>query len=134
MAAEKDNIDEVFAYGDRASRGGARFLSEKKMWDYMGKHAGKHVHELLGQQVFVNVYNMDGTIDPKQRAMNKVVRVIVEQNGGDGKTIKRSIEKNKASGEIWWQNEQVAKWDEVKNEMELMGAALQYQDAFRKLI
>lgn len=108
----------------------------KAMWASKGKSKGQGMEGLwmlaYGNKGFGKGGGNDDD-DPKGKAINKVVRVLIEQNGGDGQAIKAQIKKNRITGEVFWKEEQVAKWDEAKGEMELMGAAAGYKEAFLAL-
>ena len=56
---------------------------ESGMWEFMVKHKGKLQYEALGTTVYANP---DGLYDPspnKTKSVRKVVRMIIEEQGGD---------------------------------------------------
>ena len=93
MKDQLRDIEETFAFGKkRATRGGARFKSEKLMCSYMKEFAGAHQHDFNSTKVYCNADGpAKGTDEDiaREKAVRKVVRVIIEANGGDGKTIKK---------------------------------------------
>ena len=103
--------------------------------------AGKHKHDFVGEKGHSSVYynvdasakgSLDGNQD-KERAVKKVVRVIIEANGGDGATLKKEIETNYPRGTVLWKGERVAEWTEDKaiGLMKLMGYMVQHEKTFR---
>ena len=133
MKDEKDNLQETFAFGKkRAERGGARFASEACMWKYMTERAGKHQHDYKAGKVYCNVDGPAESSDAeRERAVRKVVRVIIESNGGDGQAVKKDIETNYKREIVWWKDQRAAEWKEGR--MVLMGAAAGYLEAFEAL-
>lgn len=105
------------------------------MWDYMISNKGQHRHDYNGQTVFANV---DGLAGPSEdaamkRAVSKLVRTIIEKNGGDGTVIKQSIKTQYNKGFLWWNGQRVGEWSSDKDEMELEGAAVGYKESFVEL-
>ena len=107
----------------------------------MTKNAGHHKHNFKGTPVYCNVdgrHNQAGEDEDKDkgkvRAIRKVVRVIIEQNGGDGPSVKKDIDANYPRGIVWWKNERVAEWSAPVGKMSLMGWAKQHEDAFAHLM
>eukprot|EP00973_Karenia_brevis_P008126 1100247-Karenia_brevis.AAC.1 len=51
----------------------------------------------------------------REFATRKVVRVIIEQNGGDGARIKKEqkLHANYAKGRVVWNGARVATWDAI---------------------
>ena len=83
------DIEEVFAYGKKfAESGAARFTTKEAMWSYMTTNAGDHQHEHNGGKIYCNAVSGGNADDQettlKVKAMRKVVRAIIEANGGDG--------------------------------------------------
>ena len=139
---EKDNIEEVYAFGKKHADGGAaRFKTESAMWNHMTKNAGHHKHNFKGTPVYCNVdgrHNQAGEDEDKDkgkvRAIRKVVRVIIEQNGGDGPSVKKDIDANYPRGFVLFREERVAEWNEKESKMILKGSGMQYESEFKKLL
>ena len=131
VAAE---VEDTFAFGKtRAERGGARFKNADDMWKFMTANAGKHKHDYKGKAIYCNA---EGASDPstaaQEKAVRKLVRVIIEANGGNGAIVKEDIETNYKRGIVWWKDERVGEWKQ--DHMELMGAAAAYTEAFQALL
>ena len=137
MQPVKDDIEEVFAFGlKRAERGAARFKDDKAMWKFMTDNKGQNKHSFQdGTSIYCNV---DGVAQPdsdkaqKDKAVRKVVRAIIEQNGGDGGAVKPYLDTDYHRGLVWWRDERVAEWTDGR--MRLMGAGSAYQEAFDLLM
>jgi hypothetical protein len=122
IADMKGDVEEVYAYGKKfAERGAARFKSEEAMWAYMRGRSGKHMHEYEGVKVYCNVDSR--AKDPnaedvkRERAVRKVVRAIIETNGGDGFKTKKEIDANYKKGIVWWKDKRVATWKDGQMEL-----------------
>ena len=103
------------------------------MWEYMKEKAGNHQHTFKDATVYCNVDAPREEADAeREKAVRKVVRTIIESNGGDGKTIKTDIETDYKKGIVWWKDERVAEWKDDK--MNLKGAAASYATAFDKFM
>ena len=80
----------VWTDADNDAFYGARFKSEKLMWNYMTKFVGAHQHDFNSTKVYCNA---DGPARgseegvAREKAARKVVRVIIESNGGDGQAV-----------------------------------------------
>ena len=134
----KADIEETFAYGKkRSERGGARFNSKDAMWKYMTDHAGNHNHPYAGTTIYCNVdaagENKPGDAD-RVKAVRKIVRLIIEKNGGNGNEVKKKIDTRYNRGIVWWKDERVAEWNALEGKMHLKGWAMQHEDAFAKLM
>ena len=132
-----DDIEECFAFGNKfAERGAARFKSKESMWEYMKANAGQHQHTYKDNNVYCNV---DSAADPeseqaqKDRAVRKVVRTIIEVNGGDGSKVKAEIDARYKKGVVLWRDSRVAEWDYRQKKMVLCGAGMAWQEHFDKL-
>ena len=115
----------------RAERGAARFVSKEAMWKYMSTKAGKHQHKYADKTIYCNV---DGRRDEvsaaRERAVRKVVRVIIESNGGNGSEAKKSIETDYKKGIVWFYDARVAEWR--YGEMVLLWDVQAYAENFKK--
>jgi hypothetical protein len=138
MADVKPDIEEIFAFGKtRAERGGARFKTREAMWKYMVANAGNHRHIFKEKSVYANVDNKlkgSSADEAKVKAMRKVVRIVIEKNGADGKEVKKHMETRYGKGRVLWKDELIAAWDEKKEEMILHGWAKQHEQEFIQLM
>jgi hypothetical protein len=127
----KGDIEEVFAYGKKfAERGAARFITSEAMWAYLKGKAGKTTHMYQGQKIYCNT-DTKSTDMKRDRAVRKLVRTIIEAEGGDGDTVKQHIDTNYKKGVVWFKELRVGEWK--NGAMHLSGHALQYQDRFTEL-
>ena len=131
-------VEKSFGYGKKwAERGGARFKTEDAMWKYMVDNKGKHRHPFGHTTICVNAHGRrDGNDEDEDRkkAVRKTVRVIIEQNGGDGQAIKKKIDTDYDKGIVRWNDLRVGQWDSKEKRMILKGAAEPYQQAFEELM
>ena len=70
------------------------------------------------------------------RAVRKVIRTLIEKNGGNGEQVKKDIETNNR-GVIWFKEERVAEWVEemgCDGRMRLLGAMVQHESYFMALM
>ena len=143
MESVNHDLDETFAFGKtRAERGGARFKTKDSMWTYMTDNKGQHQHSFNGAkgtaQIFCNAAETGDAQEDggKSRAVRKVIRTLIEANGGNGELVKKKIETNRR-GVVWFKDDRVAEW-KVENgcagKMKLMGEMLQLEDAFNTLM
>ena len=72
--------------------------------------------------------------EAKVKAMRKVVRIVIEKNGGDGMEVKKRLETKYGKGRVWWKDERIATWDGKKGEMILKGWAKQHEQEFLQLM
>ena len=138
MTDVKSDIEEIFAFGKtRAEKGGARFKTSDAMWKYMKTNAGNHKHAFKDTSIYANVdLNMRESKkdQAKVKAMRKVVRIVIEKNGGDAKEVKKNMETKYGKGRVWWNEERIAAWDEEKGQMILEGWAEQHEQEFIQLM
>ena len=76
----------------------------------MTDFVGKHQHEFKSTVVYCNADGpAKGTGEDfaREKAVRKVVRAIIESNGGDGKTIKKDIDTDYPRGVVWYQDARV---------------------------
>ena len=137
----REDIEEVFAYAKTGTRGAAKFFSQDAMWKYMVDKKGQHTHEYKGTTIYVNaptcMQDPDGAA--KDKAVRKMVRVLIEQNGGDGPTVKKRIDAKYKVGIVWWKGDdnkwnKVAEWKKEEAKMILMPGASQLQGPFDVLM
>ena len=103
----------------------------------MTDNAGQHKHSFNGRAIYANA---DGGKDrsdedkKKEKAVRKIVRVIIEENGGEGTVVKTNIDTNYHRGIVWWYDARVAAWDTMEQRMVLKGASAPYQAKFDELM
>ena len=92
--------------------------------------------QACGRTVFVNAHRAAAPSDdePKDRAVRKLVRAIIEGNGGDGADVKKNIDAKYWTGIVIWKDERVAEWSAKEQKLTLKCGGLQYQDAFDVLM
>ena len=102
-----EDIDEVSAYSKHDTAGDARFKTTESMWKYMQSNAGKHRHTAVGRTIFVNADRMAAPTDDKaqDQAVRKLVRAMIEGNGGDGPEVKKHMDAKYNSGTVIWKDE-----------------------------
>ena len=130
----EDHIEEVYALGKFAERGAARFKSEALALDFMVQNRGMLQFDACGTKVYASP---DSTHDPapnRTKAVRKVVRMLIERNGGDGNAVKKDIATNYAKGKVWWKDCKFAEWDEKADKMMLVGEGTEYQEDYDKLM
>ncbi len=143
LESVKGDLQETYAFGKtRAERGAARFTTKTAMWAYMTKNKGKHQHLFKGAKGEAKIYcNVDdnggvGGGGGKVRAVRKVIRTLIETNGGNGELVKQSIETNNR-GVVRFKDERVAECiEEVGGDghMKLLGAMVQHECHFKALM
>lgn len=136
LSGVKEDIEEVYAFGPTDDAGSARFKSPASMWKYLSANRGNHSHDVLGTTVHVRASAskpLDGEDADREWAVKKIVRVLIEANGGDGKKIKPNIKTDYRKGRVWynigddnWQK--VAEWQDGR--MGLAGCMTQHKQAY----
>ena len=140
MNDEKENVEDVYAYAKTDTRGAARFKSEDQLWVYMQRNKGNHVHTYQSNRIYVKVNDASTVDGPKDKAVRKVVRCIIEQWGsGDGTTTKQRIEAKYPWGAVWWLGtdnkwKKIAQWDSSRHQMDLVNGGEVFQSAFDVLM
>eukprot|EP00973_Karenia_brevis_P084811 11767724-Karenia_brevis.AAC.1 len=82
--------------------GVARFKTDQAMWDYMKREPDL---DFKGHQIlrFTDRPLPDDAAEAaRQKAVRKVVRTIIECNGGEGRKIKQEIEADYKMGLVEW--------------------------------
>ena len=59
------------------------------MWHFLQNKAGELNFDFRGQRLYINADNV-GQVAPREKAVQKLVRAIIEANWGDGKELKKS--------------------------------------------
>eukprot|EP00973_Karenia_brevis_P045647 6321711-Karenia_brevis.AAC.1 len=68
------------------------------------------------------------------KAVRKLVRTIIEKNGGDGREIKKHLDANYSQGIVWWNDCRVGEWQASEERMKLLGEAASYVEHFNNLM
>ena len=136
----EDDIEETFAYARMGTRGAAKFKTEDAMWDFLTTNKGGHEYEHEGRRLYVRAgESYVSSDDLKEKAVRKVVRALIEREGGDGKTAKAKIDAKYPWGAVWWKGtgskwEKVAQWNAQDRTMQMMGTAAALQENVDKLM
>ena len=70
--------------------GSATLKTDDLPWDYMVDIKGKHVHTYKCNRIYVQAGNDEDI--PKENAVGKVLRLLVEGDGGNVKGLKQRID------------------------------------------
>eukprot|EP00973_Karenia_brevis_P030425 4194603-Karenia_brevis.AAC.1 len=70
----------------------------------MVKLKGDHVHEFGDLKIYANTDSLHDEHPAISKSVRKLVRTIIEMNGGNGKAIKEHIDTNYAQGIVWWKD------------------------------
>jgi hypothetical protein len=132
------DIEEAFTYGKKfAERGAARFKTKAAMWKYMTENAGSHKHSFEGKAIYVNAdggRDRSDTDKNREKAVRKLVRTVIEKNGGDGKALKSTIDTNYTRGIVRWKDARIGEWDDGSQSMILKGMAIPFKEHFEMLM
>ena len=104
------------------------------MWDFMMTNRGKLQYDAMGAKIYANPDSMYDQTPDKSKAIRKVVRLIIEANGGDGHVVKKDIITKYGKGKVYYKKIPVAVWDEPTGKIQLLGEAAAYQNAYNKLM
>ena len=131
----EDKVEEYFAYGKYADAGGARFKTEGDLWTYLTDKTGDLNFGLHGQRIYMSADKIGGDA-PREKAIRKLVRTIIEANGGDGNGLKAAgrIYANYRIGYVLWKGERVAEWDDKSGKVKFTEKGQGYEQSFRKLV
>ena len=73
--------------------------------------------------------------DPgKTKAVRKMVRLIIEKQGGEGITVKKDIVADYKRGQVEYKKECVAEWDKDTKTMKLSGSLAQHREEYDKMM
>jgi hypothetical protein len=141
VASAKDDIDEIYTFAKTGTRGAARFTTDAAMWKYMTDNKGNHKYEHEGRRIYAKAAGGDGTEEAERRekAVRKVVRALIEREGGNGEEVKKRISAKYQWGCVWWRGvdgrwEKVAQWSRDDFKMTLMGTAASLQKVVDALL
>ena len=141
VASVKDDIDEVYTYAKTGTRGAARFTTGDAMWRYMTKNKGNHKYEHEGRRIYAKAAGGAVTEEEERRekAVRKVVRALIEREGGNGDVVKQRIDAKYHWGTVWWKKpegkwEKVAQWNKEDSKMTMMGTAASLQEVVAALL
>ena len=125
-SSAKHDIDEIYAFSKLAERGAARFQTEKNMLSFMVANRGGLWYVIAGKDVYANTDRMHDSHPDKTKAIRKILRLIIEKEGGDGKTIKKNIITDYWKGKVWYKDQRVAEWYDSAKIMKLSGTVAQH--------
>ena len=128
---------DVLAYAKTGTAGGVKFESEDMLWTFMIANKGQHVHYHKGRRIYVNAGESENI--SKDKAVRKVVRLLIEKSGIDGTLAKSKIDARYHWGAVWWLGEdgkwaKVAQWKADENDMQLEGILKTCKSEFLKLM
>ena len=91
--------------------------------------------EAHGKIIYMNPDKIGGD-EPREKAVRKLVRAIIEGNGGDGNRLKEDegLYGNYKIGYVLFQGDRLAEWCPTHGEMKFKENGKKYQDAFRALM
>ena len=112
----------------------------------MTDNKGKRQHKFSGDKGTSSIYcNVDSAQAvgeggqqewKKDRAIRKVIRTLIEANGGNGEEVKKKIDSNR-QGIIWFRDERVAESKVEQGRegyMKLKGVMLEHEASFTTLM
>ena len=70
----------------------------------------------------------------RERAVRKVVRCIIEGNGGNGPEVKTDMDISYRRGVVWFKDERIAEWQVDADSMKFSEVGKTYEEAFKKII
>ena len=124
----------IFAYGKKfATRGAARFKTEEAMWMYLKHENTRKRIDIDGHTFYVN-RDIQGTSEDQSRtkAVRKLVRAIIEEEGGNAQTTKAKIDTNYRRGIVWYHD--VRMGDFKDGQMELTNNGAKFGTKFKELM
>jgi len=100
----------------------------------MVKNKGKLEYKALGNTIYAKVHWTHDDNPFKTKSIRKMVRVILEKQGGDGKKVKEEMMKGTSypRGRVYFRGERVAEWDEAAGALILKGSGQEYEAAWKK--
>jgi hypothetical protein len=135
------DVEETFAFAKTGTKGAAKFHTADQMWKFLVDNKGKHDYKFDGQKIYMRAGGGTATEEQeqKEKAVRKVVRALIEREGGNGEAVKKRIDAKYRWGGVWWHKddgmwEQVAKWSAEDRTMTLLGSAASLQDTVDKLL
>ena len=131
----RSEIEEVFAFGRYADADGARFKTEEGLGAFLDGSGADLSFDHGGKKIYVGAARVGGDT-PKERATRKVVRAIIEANGGNGRALKADghVYANYGRGFVIWKGTRVAAWNESSETMEFSQEGAEFEQSFRKLL
>ena len=104
----------------------------------MREHAGGHTYDFQGTRIYCNpdsaAKDPDGEDAKRERATRKLVRAIIETQGGDGQMVKEEIDANYRKGVVWWQEVRVAEWSNTSHKLCFVGSHAEFETKFNLLM
>ena len=112
------------------------------MWEYMVANKGSNVFDYGGNKVYVNAGRVGKPLEgdaAREKGVRKIARLLIEQNGGDGPSVKKRIDTKYPTGVVCWKGEdglwkKVAEWKTAEGKVRLMSDAAAFQAQFDKLM
>jgi phage terminase large subunit GpA-like protein len=124
----------VFAFGKRfATRGAARFKTEQAMWQYLRSDGAKQHFEVNGVRVYMNRDVRKTPADEaKDKAVRKLVRAIIETEGGRPSEVKTNIDTDYRRGIVRYKDLRIGVYTDGK--MQFHEAGSKFEGRFIELM
>jgi hypothetical protein len=136
VEAVKADLDAngVFAYGKKyAIRGGARFKTEESMMAFLRRDDTEAQFEVDGHRIYMNRdIRKSAEDEARDKAVRKLVRAIIEEEGGDGSATKKNIDADYRRGIVRYKDVRVGEYTNGK--MELKGDANKLEGRYSRLM
>ena len=106
----------IYAFHDFTDAGGARFETADAMWDFLVANKGALSYSFRGTTVHARpdrkTYEEEGEAK-KNKNVSKLVRILIENHGGDGATLKQTrLSAKYPQGIVRWKGDD-DKWETV---------------------
>jgi hypothetical protein len=126
--------DGIYAFGKKfATRGAVRFRTEAAMWTYLRSAEAKIQFEVNGTRIYTNRDGNNSEADEaRDKAVRKLVRAIIEVEGGDAKAVKELIDTNYRKGIVRYKDLRVGEY--MDGQMQLKGEGLRMESKFKALM
>lgn len=133
LAKVSEDVEEVFTYEVRDSKGMSRFKSQEAMWSFLTENKGNHTYMLGDSRIFVEADKKEDDAK-RERSVRKIVRVLIEHHGGDGPAVKARMDVSYRKGYVYMDDVQVAEWSPKDMKLELYGVAASLTEKFDTLM
>lgn len=134
--AVKQDLDQngIFAFGKRfATRGAARFKTEDAMLSFLRRDDTKVNFVVDGHRIYMNRdIRKSPDEEGRNKAVRKLVRAIIEEEGGDGKITKENIDADYHKGIVRYKGIRVGEY--LAGTMDLKGEAIKLRPRFDELM
>ena len=74
------------------------------------------------------------TDSKREKSVRKIVRLLIEHNGGNGEQVKKELDISYRTGYVWKGDEMLADCDEKAQNMNLAGEAANYAAEFHEMM